>query len=279
MPGLDFTQTLHSNSHFQDNYPFACISVPGLLQIAEECGLEPWQAQIQALENMICPQNYIRNYSTISLEMQLSLARSRVLLVGAGGLGGYVLELLARSGTGQIQVADGDVFEESNLNRQLLSDMHNLGKSKVDAALARVAGINPLVGLTSCSRYLTPEDLPDILPGVDLVIDCLGGVQFRQDLLQAAQTHERTLVTGFVAGNTGLACTVYPGDNSPAAFWQAEPDDGAEITLGNVAATVGIIAAMQTREAINILSGQSSCLRNRVFFAEMGACSFQFLEL
>ncbi len=275
----DFVQGLSQHCRTLDNYPFACILDVALLELASEYNLEPRQAQIKALENNVWPERYIRNYKTISLDMQLELARSRVLVVGAGGLGGYVIELLVRSGVGQLTVADGDVFEESNLNRQILGNRHLIGKHKVEAASKRAADINPFARVETCRAYLQADDLPGLLPESDLVLDCLGGVEFRQELLQAARKHGLPLVTGFVAGNTGLASTVFPGDKSPAAFWQAGPDQGAEITLGNVAPTVSMIATLQAREAIHILARQDVCLRNKVFLADMQACSFQSLEL
>jgi len=275
----DLVQDLVKYSHTLDNYPFACILDAPLLDLASKYAIEPWQAQVKALENRVCPERYIRNYKTITMEMQLDLARSRVLVVGAGGLGGYVIELLVRSGAGRLTVADGDVFEPSNLNRQLLGNTHLVGKPKVKAAHNRAMDVNPFARVETCSTYLQPEDLPGLLPESDLVLDCLGGVEFRQELLQAAREHGRPLVTGFVAGNTGLASTVFPGDQSPAAFWQVGPGQGAEITLGNVAYTVSMIATLQAREAIHILTRQAPCLRNRVFLADMQTCSFQSLEL
>ena len=274
-----FVRELARHSHALDRYPFPCIQDVHLLELARKYNIQPWQAQVNALENQICPERYIRNYKTMSLDMQLDLARSRVLVVGAGGLGGYVIELLVRSGAGQLTVADGDVFELSNLNRQILGTRDLTGKPKVEAARKRAMDINPFTRVETCGTYLQPDDLPGLLPETDLVLDCLGGVEFRQELLQAAGLHHRPLVTGFVAGNTGLASTVFPGDQSPAAFWQADRDQGAEIALGNVAYTVSMIATIQVREAIHILTGQDPCLRNRVFLADMHTCSFQSLEL
>ncbi|WP_291319648.1 HesA/MoeB/ThiF family protein [Desulfonatronospira sp.] len=274
-----FIQDLARHSHTLDNYPFACILDAPLLDLAGNYNIQPWQAQVKALENQICPERYIRNFKTISLDMQLDLARSRVIVVGAGGLGGFVIELLVRSGVGRMTVADGDVFELSNLNRQLLGSTHLVGKNKVEAAGNRAKDINPFTRVKTCGKYLQQEDLPGLLPESDLVLDCLGGVEFREQLLQAAGIHGCPVVTGFVAGNTGLASTVFPGDRTPAAFWQAGQGQGAEIALGNVACTVSMIATLQAREAIHILTRQKPCLRNRVFLADMQACSFESLEI
>ncbi|NLG41191.1 MAG: HesA/MoeB/ThiF family protein, partial [Chloroflexi bacterium] len=80
---------------------------------------------------------YLRNHDAISEAEQAILAQKRVLVVGCGGLGGYVIECLARIGVGYLRVVDGDVFDETNLNRQLLSSNMNLGRPKTLAAQQR----------------------------------------------------------------------------------------------------------------------------------------------
>ncbi len=279
MSESDFIRAVISASRTGQNYPFAWISGRNLLKLARTHGLDPLSAQQLTLRNGISLERYLRNYSSMTLKMQLALACSRILIVGAGGLGGYVLELLVRTGVGTCLVADGDVFEESNLNRQILGSMDHLGTSKQKAALERVRRINPFTRLELCSGFLESSDLPDTLMRVDLVLDCLGGTDFRKNLLLAAQKHGRALITGFVAGKTGLACTVYPGDKDPAAFWPDGREQSAEDLLGNLATIVCMIAAIQAQEAINVLSGQKPQLRNKVFLADLDTFAFQMLKL
>ena len=93
-----------------------------------------------ALSLGVCPERYLRNFEAYSLEEQLRLLSGRVALVGLGGLGGYVLELLARAGVGAVRVADGDEFCPSNLNRQLFATRRGLGGDKAAAAAARLSG-------------------------------------------------------------------------------------------------------------------------------------------
>src|SRR5512136_1109406 len=92
-------------------------------------------AQVEriALEIGLLPARYQRNRNTISVKEQLRLFRAHVAVIGCGGLGGYVIEELARLGVGRITAIDPDVFEEHNLNRQLFSSPENLGKPKVEA--------------------------------------------------------------------------------------------------------------------------------------------------
>jgi len=88
---------------------------------------------------MTVPKRYSRNIKALSEGESASLAGKRVCVVGCGGLGGYCLEQLARIGVGTLVAVDGDVFEDSNLNRQILATEVNLGQPKVQAAVERIA--------------------------------------------------------------------------------------------------------------------------------------------
>src|SRR5512133_248942 len=140
-------------------------SMGDMISFLKECvegDLIPWVAQVAAAERFgvslaqvessilalgLLPARYQRNRQAISAEQQRILFHSRVAVIGCGGLGGYVIEELARLGVGTIIAIDPDVFEEHNLNRQLLSSPATLGRAKVEAAAARIAEINPAVTL------------------------------------------------------------------------------------------------------------------------------------
>ena len=143
------------------------IDVLRFLQQRAVDGLLPWSAQQVAVErfgwshaaveetvlaNNLLPARYQRNRSMLSITDQLQLFRSRIAVIGCGGLGGYIIEELARLGVGHIVAIDPDVFEEHNLNRQLLATPASLGKAKVEAAAARVNEINPAVPRSAADR-------------------------------------------------------------------------------------------------------------------------------
>ena len=96
-----------------------------------------------ALSLGLMPARYQRNQQIITVQDQLKLFRSRVAVIGCGGLGGYVIEELARLGVGTLVAIDPDIFQEHNLNRQILSTTDALGRAKVELAAERVAEINP----------------------------------------------------------------------------------------------------------------------------------------
>jgi len=91
-----------------------------------------------------------------------SLRQRKVCVIGCGGLGGYIIEMLARLGLGYITAVDSDIFEESNLNRQLLADTSTLGKSKAETAKQRVEIINPLIHINSVVERISSTNAHDL---------------------------------------------------------------------------------------------------------------------
>lgn len=208
----------------------------------------------QALRQGILPERYLRNTSYLSLCEQLSLLESRVLLVGLGGLGGHVLDMLCRMGVGRIIGADGDRFESSNLNRQLLSSEDRLDMAKAEAATRHVLDVNPAVEFTGLVEFLNRERLLDLMQEVDLVVDALGGLATRLDLQQAAAERGIPMVTAAVAGLTGYVATVLPGETGPAELFGT--GEAAEDVLGTPAPVVACAAAMQATEVMLVLAGR-----------------------
>ncbi|HAE22694.1 MAG TPA: thiamine biosynthesis protein ThiF, partial [Spirochaetaceae bacterium] len=124
------------------------------LRSSLEGGFVPWAAEREAarryyldarsveaaaLELGLLPARYARNAGSLGIEGQKALHNARVLVVGCGGLGGHLIEGLARLGVGYIVAVDPDCFDESNLNRQILCTTENLGKPKADEAARRAA--------------------------------------------------------------------------------------------------------------------------------------------
>ncbi|MEJ2745694.1 MAG: ThiF family adenylyltransferase, partial [bacterium] len=121
------------------------ISRSAVEAISSATGVGLREVEIAALEGGIVPLRYQRNVGSLGIEGQLKLRLARVAVVGAGGLGGTIIELLARVGIGALTVIDGDTFTEDNLNRQLLCTEEWVGRSKVEAARQRVSQVNSAV--------------------------------------------------------------------------------------------------------------------------------------
>ena len=162
-----------------ENNPFSVISLEKVRLLAGERGLAPLEVEVAALEAGVVPERYQRNIGTVGIEGQLKLLRSRVGVCGLGGLGGYVAEELARFGVGSLVLVDGDVFEENNLNRQLLCRESDLGMPKAEVAAERVRAVNSSLAVTAYRRFVRLEDILEVFSSVDVVVDALDNVTAR----------------------------------------------------------------------------------------------------
>lgn len=214
----------------------------------------------------LLPERYRRNGSLTSPAKQAMLLQGRVLLVGLGGLGGHVLDSLIRMGVGHITGVDGDVFEASNLNRQLLCTQDTLGMPKAQAAVTHVARVNPAIRFVPVSRFVRGPDMYALMQGdYDLVVDALGGLDDRATLHAAAQRAGISVVTAGIAGLTGWVQVLGPADPSPMRYFsqQQEPDSSpspspapsAEQMLGNLAPAVCVAAGLQCAQVFTLLTG------------------------
>lgn len=200
---------------------------------------------------------YLRNHDAISEAEQAILAQKRVLVVGCGGLGGYVIECLARIGVGHLRVVDGDVFDETNLNRQLLSSSMNLGRPKTLAAQQRVMAVNPLVEVEAFQTLLTDENAVPLLDGCDVAVDALDNIPSRLVLQQAARSAGIPLVHGAVAGWIGQVCVVQPGQDLLNSLYPASTDtQGEEQETGTLSFTAALTASWQAAETVKLLLGK-----------------------
>ena len=200
---------------------------------------------------------YLRNHDAISEAEQVILAQKRVLVVGCGGLGGYAIECLARIGVGHLRVVDGDVFDETNLNRQLLSSSMNLGRPKTLAAQQRVMAVNPLVEVEAFQTLLIAENAVPLLDGCDVAVDALDNIPSRLVLQQAAKTAGIPLVHGAVAGWIGQVCVVQPGQDLLNSLYPASTDtQGEEQETGTLSFTAALTASWQAAETVKLLLGK-----------------------
>jgi sulfur carrier protein ThiS adenylyltransferase len=234
---------------------FQTISDAELWRWAQGQGSSPRQALEAALQAGIFPECYERNFPSLSAAEQLLLFQSRVLVVGLGGLGGYLAELLARVGVGTLLLADGDIFTPSNLNRQLLATQNTLGKNKAQVAARRLAELNPALSLEPIPHFLHQGSLRGYLPRVQVALDALDTVKARRELWAAAREARRPLVHGAVLGKFGQVATILPDDPNPFAKLYPRPDSPPEAREA-LASTVTLVASLQTQEAVRLLLGQ-----------------------
>lgn len=234
----------------------------------------------------IGPERYDRNFNTLSPEDQKKLSGSRVAVVGLGGLGGGVCELLARIGVGQLTLIDGDVFDASNLNRQLLSREDLIGTPKARAALERVGAINSEVRARSIEAFADEENLFDMIRDADLVLDCLDSIHTRFILQDAARKAGIPLVSGAIAGVSGQVFVIFPGDRGYELIYGPRDEHrpgaggkGIETITGNIAYCALLVASLQASEAVKVLLNRGKVLQNKLLIMDLWVNSFDIVEL
>ena len=198
-------------------------------------------------------ERYIRNLGALS-EAECALLREKIVLVaGCGGLGGYLIEMLLRLGVGEIRAADGDRFEASNLNRQLLSAPGLLGREKAEVAAERAAAVNPDIRFVAVPEFATEKNVGQLVRGCDAVLDALDNIASRRMLAQACSDARVPLIHGAICGWSAQAAVVLPGDDLIARIY---PGGAALSSKTSLSFTPPFCAALQTALCVRLLTGR-----------------------
>ena len=198
-------------------------------------------------------QRYARNIPALTETECLALQRKRALVVGCGGLGGHIIDQLARLGIGALRVVDGDVFEPSNLNRQLLSQVPLLGVSKARAAADRVAKVNPDVSVEAVEEFMDEQNVRSLIGGCDIVLDALDNIPGRRLLAAACREAGIPYVYGAISGWVAQAGISMPGDHLIDTLYP----EGITVTDRSVLSfTPALCAGLQVSLCTKLLTGR-----------------------
>lgn len=248
-------------------------------EAADRAGVS-WRAmEIFALEHGICPSRYERNIGTLGLDGQRKLLESSVAVAGCGGLGGWIVELLARAGIGRLTLIDGDVFSENNLNRQLLCAEPDIGRSKAEAARARAFAVNGAVGVRIFDCYLDEGNARECLEGVSLAVDALDNNRTRQIVLRECRRRGIPFVHGAIGGFWAQVGVFYPDDRTLWDDRSEIPDRGAELYAGNPPCTPAFAASLEAALVLRILSGSIGIAKNVLHWCDLTDLSIRRLRL
>ena len=198
-------------------------------------------------------ERYIRNLGALTEEECALLRTKTVFVAGCGGLGGYLIEMLLRLGVGTIRAADGDAFEASNLNRQLLSTPQALGTPKAKAAAARAALVNPDVRFEAIGEFVTEENAAELIRGCDAVLDALDNIGARRILARACAKENIPLSHGAICGWSAQAAVVMPGEDLIDKIYPEGAKLGSKTSLSF---TPPFCAAMQVALCTRLLAGR-----------------------
>jgi len=185
---------------------------------------------------------------------QARLAAARVLVVGAGGLGSPVLATLAGAGVGQLNVLDHDRVEESNLHRQPLYRMTDLGRSKAEAVREALLAANPAISVDAMPRRLAVAEAPDLIAAADLVLDCADSLAVTYVLSDACRADSKPLVSASVLGLSGYVGAFCGGAPSYRAVFPDMPSTvGSCAANGVLGSAVAVLGGLQAHMALQIL--------------------------
>ena len=242
--------------------------------IAQDLGLTLLDVYRATLGLGIYPRRYLRNRDGISLQDQLKLAESRVAVVGAGGLGGTVIQLLGRIGIGRLTVVDCDVFDETNLNRQAFCTRDWVGQPKALAVQAQLKSINPAVEVHAHIVRLDSANGPEILTGSQVIVDALDNVKDRLTLEALAKSLGVPFVHGALAGFEGQLMTVFPEDPGLKQIYGSGDESGSaanrpEFLLGVPSITPSIVATLEAMEVLKILLNRGTPFRNKMVYIDL----------
>ena len=216
------------------------------------------------------------------LDGQEALLNARVLQIGAGGLGCASAQYLVAAGIGQLTLVDHDVVELSNLQRQVLHTEHNVHQLKVESARQNLQQLNTEVEIKTLDKCIGLSELQQLLPQVDIVIDCCDNLETRQQINQSCHQANRPLVSGAAIRFEGQITSFIPG--SEHACYQCFSRFFSEQNLscmqaGIMSPVVGIIGAMQALEAIKLLSGTGVNLAGRLLMFDGLSMQWQEFKL
>lgn len=226
-------------------------------------------------------KRYIKNMKALSEEDMKKLHNSKVCIVGCGGLGGYIIEMLGRIGVGYITAIDGDNFDETNLNRQLLSHTGNIGRNKAEEAMKRMELVNPHITVHPVKEMLSEENALILLKDHDVIVDALDNISSRRILRHYSSVLNIPMVHGAIAGFYGQVSTIYPGDKT---FDYIYPNDdginkGIETELGNPSFMPPLVASIEVAEVIKILLNKGNLFKNKALFIDLLNNSFEVVDL
>lgn len=220
-------------------------------------------------------ERYTRNMPALSEEECKTLQKKRVCVIGCGGLGGYIIEFLARIGVGFIRAVDGDVFEESNLNRQILSSTETLGVSKAETAGKRIAEINPDVQVEVRNTFMTAVNAEELIADCDAVFDALDSIDARRILAKACKKAGVPYIYGAIGGWVAQSAISMPDDELISMLYPEGTQVKSKSVLGF---TCAFCASLQVSLGVKLLVGRS-VETGKIYYCDLLNLEYETIDM
>ena len=219
------------------------------------------------------PQRYIHNLPVCNEKEFGIIQKKRVAIVGAGGLGGFITDQLARLGIGELKIIDDDTFELSNLNRQLYAHNTTIGQYKADAAAERIQSIQSLTDVLALRTIFQESESP-LFTDTEVVVDCLDNAIGRLELAKLCNNKKLPLVHGAVDQWYGQVGVQLAGGHLIRALYGETTEDKTD-SPSVLSCTVAVIASLQVAETCKLLLGMKSPLHNNWMSIDLRRMTFE----
>lgn len=269
-------------SLFIDGDVFPVFSINQITNLAQKYKLSQKEIEIALLKEGIIPIRYKRNFNTLNFTEQIKLLSSKAAVIGCGGLGGSIIELLARLGIGTILAVDGDTFSESNLNRQQLCVENCLGQQKTQTVIDRIKVINSGIEVIPYCQFVDEKNIAKIVEGVDIVVDGLDNIPARFMVEDTCKKLKIPFIHGAVRGLQGQVATIFPEDVGLSAIYgsrQKHQKQTTEKPVSVLSVTPSLIASLQVTEVLKVLLQRGEPLRNELLLINLENSAFNIVKI
>ena len=195
------------------------------------------------------------------------------MVIGCGGLGGFVIEELARLGIDNLVLVDGDVFAESNMNRQLESGLDTLGKNKALVYKSRLER-KGRTHVTAVPEFFSEQNA-SLLDSVDVVMDCVDTAKTRLFIEKKCTEHNKILIHGGLEGSFGQACICYPGERTISKLHGGKDEQEHHTN----AFTVAAVASLQVALLDKLANDEAEEMKNKLVLVDMDSFAIDVIKV
>ncbi len=219
-------------------------------------------------------ERYKRHLSMpeIGIDGQKRLNNGRVLIIGAGGLGSPIALYLAGAGVGTIGIIDGDAVDLSNLQRQIIHTVDDIGRLKTESAREKIQRLNPDVRVEAYDEFLDANNVAGIIADYDFVIDATDSFEMKFLINDECVKANKAYCHGGISGFAGQVMTYVPGAACYRCLFETETP--VIPIAGPMGVLPGIVGSIQAAEAIKYLTGIGELLTNRLLIIDSLSMNF-----
>ena len=210
---------------------------------------------------------YSRNMGIMNDSELKKFVYTKALIIGVGGLGGYIASSLARIGVSSITIVDFDDFDDSNLNRQLFASFKTLNKSKVEVVKQGLLDINPNLNITAVHTKLDESFDISYFKDIDIVFDAVDNIKSKVLLEKYCSKFNIPLIHGAIAGWYGQFGIIMPGSDILKEIYK-DKNHGIESELMSPTFTPGIVGNMMISEFVKFIL-KKECLKNQILYIDL----------